>query len=102
MKVTFKARLFLTAGLQAEGKKYCALSVLSGGCNGLQYQILLLDALPDYKTIEIAPGIVMDEMAQEYLKDCTLDLEETLGYRKIVIKNPSAKSSCSCGTSFSI
>jgi iron-sulfur cluster insertion protein len=102
MKVSLKARIFLAGSLEATGKKYCVLSVLSGGCNGMQYSILFVETLPDYEVKEIAPSIFVDTLSLEYLQDSSLELEEDIGSKKIIVKNPNAKTSCSCGSSFSI
>ncbi len=102
MKVSFKAQIFLTTKLQADNKKYCLLSVLAGGCNGMQYSILFADKLPEYEMLEIGSNIFVDSLSMIYLDGCNLELDEKLGFKRIVVKNPAAKSSCSCGSSFSV
>jgi iron-sulfur cluster insertion protein len=102
MRASLKAQIFITGQLQGANKKYCLLSVLAGGCSGMQYSVLFADELPKYEIQEIASNIYVDCSSLTYLENCILDLEETSGSKKIVIKNPDAKSSCSCGSSFSI
>lgn len=102
MKASLKAQIFLAGSLAAEKKKYCLLSVLSGGCNGMQYSILFVDELPKYDVEEIATNIYVDALSLQYLENCSLELEEGEGFKKIVVKNPDAKTSCSCGSSFSV
>jgi iron-sulfur cluster insertion protein len=102
MKVSLKAQIFITSNIEKDNKKFALLSVLSGGCNGMQYSLILIDQLPKYEVSEIAPNIYVDTLSLQYLDNSTVDLEESLGSRKIVIKNPDAKSSCSCGSSFSV
>lgn len=102
MKVSIKAQIFLTSKLQADNKRYCLLSVLAGGCNGMQYSIIFVNELPKYETIEIGTNIYVDSLSLTYLEGCTLALDEKLGFKRIVVNNPAAKSSCSCGSSFSV
>lgn len=102
IKVTLKAKIFIQSALEAENKSFCLLSVLSGGCGGMQYSILLINELPTYKTIQITPTLYVDDMSYELLTDCTIDLQDDLGSKKLVVVNPLAKTSCSCGSSFSI
>ena len=102
MRVTLKAQIFLSASLQSTNKKHCLISVLAGGCNGMQYSMLFIDELPEYEVSVLAPNIYVDALSLSYLEGCKVELEETLGSKKIVINNPAAKSSCSCGSSFSV
>ncbi len=102
MKVSLKAQIFLTSGLEAENKKYCLLSVLSGGCNGMQYSILFVDELPKYEMVGLTDNIFVDTLSLQYLENSSIELEEKLGSKRIVVKNPDAVSSCSCGSSFSV
>src|SRR5687768_16683065 len=102
MKITLKAQIFLISGLESSGKKICLLGVLSGGCSGLRYTVTYLDELPSYETIELSPSIYIDELSLSYVSGSTVDLEVGSGYKKIIISNPQAKSSCSCGSSFSV
>ena len=43
--VSIKARIFIQSALEDQAKKYCFLSILSGGCNGLQYSIEFIDKI---------------------------------------------------------
>lgn len=102
MKVSLKALIFLTNSLDSLGKRYCIFNLVSGGCNGLQYKVEFVDLLPDYTVVEIAKNIFVDEEVLKLLSDCTIKVEELTGYKRIIIDNPQAKTSCSCGNSFSI
>lgn len=102
MKVTLKAQIFLSGILEQTNKKICLVSVLAGGCSGMQYSMLFLDNLPDYDTTQISNGIYVDNLSLPLLQNCIIDLEEKIGSKRIIVTNSSAKSSCSCGSSFSI
>lgn len=101
MKVSIKAQIFLESTRQTENKKYCLFSVLSGGCSGMQYSMLFVDELPKYEVVEIVPNFYVDSLSLNNLQDSIVDVEEKPGMKKIIVKNPQAVSTCSCGSSFS-
>ena len=45
---------------------------------------------------------VTDKVSFDYLKDASVDWVESLTNSQFTISNPIAKSSCGCGSSFSI
>ena len=101
ISVTLKAKIFIQGALEAQNKKYCFLSVLSGGCNGLQYNILFVDSLVAKSSL-VSDNLLIDDYSIELLGNCKIDLQDEVGFKKLIIVNPDAKSSCSCGSSFSI
>jgi iron-sulfur cluster assembly accessory protein len=46
--------------------------------------------------------IAVDTKSVVYLKDSTLDWEEDFFGGEFKVKNPNAKTSCSCGISFTV
>jgi iron-sulfur cluster insertion protein len=46
--------------------------------------------------------MVVDPMSFQYLLGSEVDYEEGLEGSRFVIRNPSAKTTCGCGSSFSI
>lgn len=102
LKVTLKAKIFIQDALDKEDKRFCLLSVISGGCSGLRYNIVFINELPEYEVIYVDDNIIIDTLSAEILQTCKIDLHDELGYRKIAILNTQAVSSCSCGDSFSI
>jgi iron-sulfur cluster insertion protein len=99
--VSIKARIFIQSALEDQAKKYCFLSILSGGCNGLQYSIEFIDKIINNSTL-VLDNLLIDDYSIEMLGNCKIDLQDELGYKKLVFINPDAKSSCSCGSSFSL
>src|SRR5215831_3058241 len=78
------------------------VSVVGGGCSGLQYKMDLQDA-PAARDFLVETGgvrVVVDPKSALYVSGSELDFVEALdgGFK---VKNPNAASSCSCGESFS-
>jgi iron-sulfur cluster assembly protein len=46
--------------------------------------------------------VICDMKSYLYLKGMTVDFADTIMSRQFVFRNPNAKSTCGCGTSFSI
>lgn len=78
--------------------------VQGGGCSGLSYGFTFESAVEDGDT-EITVGnttMLIDPMSYSYLVDATIDyVDNGLNGASFVIKNPAAKSTCGCGSSFS-
>ena len=97
--ITPKAKIYITDTLNPG--EYFRFGVNGGGCSGFTY-ILDVDtniADDDIKFSESPPSIV-DEASIKYLYGCEIDLQDSAMNKMLVVKNPSAKASCGCGTSF--
>jgi iron-sulfur cluster assembly accessory protein len=89
----------------AEGKPLMLrLAVSGGGCSGFQYGFTLDDTpLDDDLVIERAGAkLVIDPVSIAYLEGSEIDFVDNLMGQSFQVTNPNAKSSCGCGTSFSI
>ncbi len=75
--------------------------VQGGGCSGFQYGLMLNedDGAGDQKFESNGIKIVVDPISINYIKNATVDYDEIGG--GFSIKNPQAKSTCGCGSSFS-
>ncbi len=76
------------------------ISVEGGGCSGFKYSFTI-----DTKVLEDdlrLGNLVVDKTSLEYLNESVLEYNDTLIEKSFKIKNPKAKSSCGCGTSFSV
>src|SRR6266581_4621215 len=84
---------------------YLRLRVVGGGCSGFQHK-LDLDPAINEKLDEVfefhGVPIVVDKRSLMYLNDVTVDFHDDLNRRGFSISNPSAKSTCGCGSSFSM
>lgn len=78
--------------------------VQGGGCGGMTYGFTFDDApAEDDFTLDISGvPIVVDYMSQQYLEGASVDYVESLMSSEFKITNPNAKTSCGCGSSFSI
>ncbi len=86
-------------------KIYLRLRVVGGGCSGFQHKLDLdpqvsekLDEVYDYHGVPV----VIDKRSLMYLDGVTVDFHDDLNRRGFSVTNPSAKSTCGCGSSFSM
>ncbi len=80
------------------------LSVSGGGCSGFQYGFTFDNAVqPDDHLFERdGVKVVIDDTSLDLLSGAEIDFVEDLVGASFQVKNPNAKSSCGCGSSFSI
>lgn len=80
------------------------VAVNGGGCSGFQYEFTFDDKREDDDmTFEIEGATVLvDSTSLTYMAGSTLDFIDDLMGQSFRIQNPQAKSSCGCGTSFSL
>ena len=80
------------------------VAVLGGGCSGFQYEFSFADGLEtgDILFERDGVGVIVDETSLELLDGSAIDYADELIGASFQIKNPNAKSSCGCGTSFSM
>jgi iron-sulfur cluster assembly protein len=96
-----KVRSLLTKQGRPEG--VLRVSVIGGGCAGLQYKMDLQDgpANRDFLVHSSGVKVVVDPKSALYVAGSELDHVEALQDGGFKVKNPNAASSCSCGESFS-
>jgi iron-sulfur cluster assembly accessory protein len=88
-----------------EERVYLRLSVRGGGCSGFQNK---LDLDPQYnpKTDELwetnGVGVVCDRKSLLYLSGAQVDFHNEINRRGFSVQNPNAKTTCGCGSSFSV
>jgi iron-sulfur cluster assembly protein len=89
----------------APEKIYLRMRVVGGGCSGFQHKLDLdpniNDKLDDTFELHGVP-IVVDKRSMMYLDGVTVDFHDELNRRGFSISNPQAKSTCGCGSSFSM
>lgn len=78
--------------------------VTGGGCSGFQYGFTFDENQNEDDTEVLRDGVklLVDAMSFQYLQGSEIDYSEGLQGAQFVIKNPNAKSTCGCGSSFSI
>lgn len=77
--------------------------VSGGGCSGFQYGFTFDEELQDGDTSVENGGVTLliDPMSYQYLVGAEIDYTEGLEGAQFVIRNPNAKTTCGCGSSFS-
>lgn len=105
--VTHAAKSMIVSLASAEDKqRILRIEVEAGGCNGYkcEYNMLTLDCIQSFEDMvffDDIPLVVMDHQSFDMLKGATLDYETSLLWSGFaIVRNPQAKSSCSCGVSF--
>lgn len=80
------------------------LAVQGGGCSGLNY-VIQFEPQPratDQVFERDGAKVFVDPKSLEILKGMTLDYKSDLMQQSFLVHNPNAKTTCGCGTSFSI
>lgn len=79
------------------------IGVVGGGCSGFQYSMSfenqsgMMDKVYKFDDLKV----FVDATSLMYLKGCVVDYVETLEAAGFKFDNPSVKSTCGCGSSFS-
>ena len=88
-----------------EGNKKLMLRVFisGGGCSGFQYGFSFDENTSDGDTVIEKGGVklLIDPMSIQYLTGAEIDYSEGIEGAKFVIRNPNARTTCGCGSSFS-
>jgi len=87
-----------------DAPKALRVAVEGGGCSGFQYDISLTDEASEDDLVLEHDGqrVLIDSVSLPFLSDAVIDFADELIGARFVINNPNAKSSCGCGTSFSL
>lgn len=83
---------------------FLRVKITGGGCNGLSYKMKFV-ADPKRGDILVRSAgamVLVDSKSALYLKGTHLDYSDKMVGGGFKFSNPNAKSSCSCGESFSI
>jgi len=86
---------------EKHSKPYVRLSIKGGGCAGFGYD-WSFEEQPSAKDFVIDNLLLIDKIFELYLLGMELDYKHEIFGSQFVFNNPKAKSSCGCGTSFSI
>jgi iron-sulfur cluster insertion protein len=78
--------------------------ISGGGCSGFQYGFSF-DEQQEQEDLAIQRDgvtLIVDPLSLQYLMGAEVDYRESLQGSQFVIRNPNAKSTCGCGSSFSV
>ena len=86
------------------------LSITGGGCSGFQYVFSFSENIDEEDTVIETPcsdkkysaKLIIDWLSLPYLNNAEIDYEESINGEQFIIHNPQAKTTCGCGSSFSI
>lgn len=80
------------------------VAVDGGGCSGFQYGFSF-DDTQGADDVAIERGgvtLLVDRLSLQHLAGATVDCTESLSGAQFVIHNPNARTTCGCGSSFTI
>jgi iron-sulfur cluster insertion protein len=87
--------------LDEPSSKYVRAFVQGGGCSGFNYGFTL-EENKEEDDFEIGQ-LIVDSMSMQYFDGATIDFtKDKLKGSQFVISNPNAKTTCGCGSSFSV
>ncbi len=79
------------------------VAVEGGGCSGLNYRLDITTERPgDHVVVNSGAKVFIDERSLLYVNGSEVDYSDALTGAGFVVKNPQQKSSCGCGSSFSV
>lgn len=80
--------------------------VQGGGCSGFQYGLMIEEGAGDADADQIFESkgvkLFVDPISIRYLDGAEVDFVDNLTGGGFTIKNPNAKSTCGCGSSFGV
>ena len=89
-------------GIPAGGLR---IGIKAGGCSGLSYTFAWEGQPRDGDHVFEGPEgskVFVDPKSFRFISGTTLDYDTSLVSKGFIFNNPNAKSSCGCGTSFSV
>jgi iron-sulfur cluster assembly accessory protein len=95
-----KRILQITGGVAGKALR---VAVNGGGCSGFSYEFGIADVrAEDDLAFELdGATVLVDQTSLQFVDGSVLDFEDNLMGQSFKVRNPLAKSSCGCGTSFS-
>lgn len=86
------------------------VSITGGGCSGFQYVFSFDETIQEDDTIietQCSNGqgsvkLLIDSLCFPYLQGGMIDYTKSLQGEQFIVRNPNAKTTCGCGSSFSL
>ena len=78
--------------------------IQGGGCSGFQYGFEFDEGQneDDFAIVTEGATLLVDPLSLQYLAGAIVDYSESLSGAQFVIRNPNAKTTCGCGSSFTV
>jgi iron-sulfur cluster insertion protein len=95
--------------IQEEGNPQLKLRVYvtGGGCSGFQYGFTFDEEVQPDDTVvtntsqpNTTVQLLVDPLSLQYLAGAEIDYKEDIEGEQFIIRNPNAKTTCGCGSSF--
>jgi iron-sulfur cluster insertion protein len=108
INVTSTAAEKITELLVEESKVGAGLRVFvqGGGCSGFQYGLMIDEGEGDADSDQVIESqgvrLLVDPISARYLRGAEVDFVDNVSGGGFTIKNPNAKSTCGCGSSFAV
>jgi iron-sulfur cluster assembly protein len=99
------AEVLASGSTEGGNKLYLRVRVQGGGCSGFQNKLDLdpkYDEKTDQKFEFHGIEVVVDKRSLLYLNGAEVDFHDDLNKRGFTVSNPQAKSTCGCGSSYSM
>lgn len=76
--------------------------ITGGGCSGFQYGFAFEEQAEedDFSVQRDGITVLVDPLSLQYLQGAEIDYSEGLSGAQFVIRNPNARTTCGCGSSF--
>jgi len=80
------------------------VAVVGGGCSGFAYHMAFENQVNESDNVYEYNGlkVLVDQMSEMYLEGVEIDYIETIEGAGFKFNNPNVKSTCGCGSSFSV
>jgi len=98
--------------IEDEGNPNLSLRVVinGGGCSGFQYGFTFDEVINEDDTVIVqrcsdgrsSVKLLVDSISYQYLNNAEIDYVKNIQGEQFVIRNPNAKTTCGCGSSFSM
>jgi iron-sulfur cluster insertion protein len=81
--------------------------VTGGGCSGFQYGFIFDEETREDDTVltkKVSSAdvkLLIDSISLNYLQGAEIDYKKDINGEQFIIRNPNAKTTCGCGSSFS-
>lgn len=95
---------------EANSRLNLRVVINGGGCSGFQYGFTFDEIINDDDTVitqhcsdsNQPVNLLVDSISYQYLANAEIDYVKNIQGEQFVIKNPNAKTTCGCGSSFSM
>jgi len=102
-KAAVKIATLLTGESKSTEEWGLRVAVEGGGCSGLSYRLDITKERPgDHVVSQGGSKLFIDARSLIYVNGSEVDYSDALTGAGFVVRNPQQKSSCGCGSSFSV